>query len=115
MAVVHSPMHLGSSAAHLPSALHMKGIMLPPQSTSMQGLHDSPHSLPAHGSAPPQPGHPVVQRPFTHSDFGHDVVPSGHIWHGAAIAGQPASDMHWAPHVGYVEIHWPATHSTVGH
>jgi hypothetical protein len=80
-----------------------------------QGLQGSPHSTPAQGSLPPQPGQPLEQRPFTHSVCGHDVVPSGHIWHGARIAGQSASLMHIEVQLGYDETQIPIWHSTDGH
>jgi hypothetical protein len=115
MLVMHCPSHFGASAAHLPSMLHTNATSLIGQSISVHGLQGSPHSRPAHGSSPPHPGQPVEQRPFTHSDFGHDVVPSGHIVQGARIAGHSASVMHCAAHVGNLEMHWPITHSALGH
>src|SRR5262245_61517668 len=107
IAVVHSPMHFGASAAHLPSALQRNATSETGQSMSVQGLQGSPHSRPSQGSTPPQPGQPLEQRPLTHSAFGHDTVPSEHIWHGPMGMGQSPSDMHIDPQVGYVEMQRP--------
>src|SRR5688572_19741038 len=114
MLVMHCPSHFGASAAHLPSMLHTNATSLTGQSMPEHGLQGSPHSRPVHGSSPPHPGQPVEQRPFTHSAFGHDAVPSGHIWQGAMGTGHCASVMHCVAQVGKLDTHWPITHSALG-
>jgi hypothetical protein len=102
IAVPHIAPHCGGSAAQRPSALQVKATSLAmPQPMSVQvGLHGSPQARFAHGSPPPHPGQLVVQRPIEHSVFGHDVVPSAHIWHGASTTGHSMSVVHSVAQVG---------------
>jgi hypothetical protein len=95
-------MQFGASEAHFPSALQAKAMSgTAGQSIPVHvGLQASPHSRPSHGSLPPQPGQPVAQWPPTHSDFGHEALPSGHNWHGAAMSGQSPSLIQAEPQLG---------------
>jgi hypothetical protein len=117
IALMHSVPQRGASAAHRPSALHMKATSaaMPQFMPVHAGLQGAPHSRPEQGSLPPQPGQLVEQRPMRHSAFGHDEVPSAHIWHGAAIIAHSALVMHCVSHVGYVDWQRPIKQSTLGH
>ena len=120
----HIPlMHLSLGHAELPSGQRRHAIPSSGQSASV--LHIAPPAPPA----PPVPeghdGNDATHIPFTHVSLGHAVLPSEQSLHGAPIAGQSPSTVHWGPppappapplpegHAGKDVSHCPFTHSAV--